>query len=514
MRRVFRTTMWAALAALLSTALVTGACGPPGPEVRTLRRPGEPTTRATPRRPPPPRRLSNRAREAFHKLQRSLRQTLIVARQRGGAWKRTDCARVAGAFARLARDHRAEPQAVARARFNQGVAWSRCGVTVKARWGYEAALRSVASYAPALVNLAALDARAGRPQAALGGLLKAFRAAPGNLDANYNLAVLLQQRAQTSDVAPPPLVRYWRGLKFKPASAFDLAELHLRMVMAKSSAGQGVRSATLNLKAYNLLALLYFQRSKRRGHRSKRMLAKLVLTEARKVLLRREVRGRFCKRPKRPSAFDRAAAGNRNITGLILLTERRLVDAMKRFEGAIQCDAALVEAHLNRAAIALGFRGYWIAHDSFRAVLRRQPKNVDAIIGLGVAFRGIATAPVDKGRPRHPASHWYGRAAAQYKRALAVRATAADALYNLAHLHLDYLNDRVTAGLWFSRYLGLAVKHTSPRGRKFAREQLAEIAYQDSVYCRMIPAKAKRRSCQEKAASRQARWRVIQKGGK
>lgn len=256
------------------------ACSPTGPEPRTVR-PVDPRRRVVPRKAPPPRRLS------------------------------------------------------ARAHFNQGVAWSRCGDHKKARAAYGAAVRAVDTYAPALVNLAELDTRAGRHQAAFGRFLKAFGAAPDNLDVNYNLAVLLQGRAQKGDAAPASLVAYWRGLRFHPKNAFDLAELHLRMVMAKSSAGKGVRFATLNLKAYNL-----------------------------------------------------------------------------------------------------------------------------------------------------------------------------------GHLYMDYLNDRVKAGRWFSRYLGLPPKHTSPKGRKFAREQLTEIAYQDSVYCRMVTPAAKRRVCTKEAAARQARWRVIQRGNK
>lgn len=509
MRRVTFVFVIAALGALVTAP----ACTTSGPEPRTVRS-ADSIRRVTPRRPSPPRRLSARARQAFVKLGREVRRTLAAARRRGGDWTRSTCTRVAVGFGRLARDHAREPQAVARARFNQGVAWSRCGLRSKARAAYQAAVRSVPGYAPALVNLAEVDARAGRHRLALRGLLAAFGAAPGNLDVSYNLAVVLERRARGSDAAPPALIRYWRGLKFNPKSAFDLCELHLRMVMAKSSAGTGMAAATLNLKAYNLLALLYFQRSKIRAHRSKRMLARLVLAEALKVLERREVRGRFCKRPGRPTPFDRAVAALRNVNGLILLDQRRLVDAMQRFEGALRCDASLVGAHMNRAAIALGFRGYWIAHDSFGQVLARQPKNVDAVIGLGVAYRGIATAPAEKGRPKRRADHWYRLAALQYKKGLAIRATAADALYNLAHLHMDYLNDRVAAGTWFSRYLGLASKHTSAEGRKYAREQLTEIAYQDSVYCRMVTPVAKRRACRRSAAARQARWRVIQGGGK
>jgi len=439
---------------------------------------------------PKKRRLSKRAKKAFKKAKQNLDRILKGVSERGGKWKQSDCRKVAEAFARIAKENAGEKDAVAKARFNEGVAWSKCGDDDKAQTAYRAALSANPRYAPAKVNMAEYQTRQGNVSAAWETFLAAFLANPEDLDANYNLAVLLEKKERKGERAPPRLKRFWKKLKFDPRTAGDVAELHLRMVLAKSSAGKTMRAATLNLKAYSLLALVYFQQSKRRRYRSKLTLAGLVLKEALKVLKKPAVKGKYCKDPENPTGFDVATAQLRNITGLILLRRERLVEAMYRFEAALKCNADFVEAHMNRAAIALGFRGYWIAHDSFTRVLKLQPKNVDAIIGLGVAYRGIATDPDRRGR-KHSKDEWYAKATAQYKKALQINPKATDAIYNLGHLNMDYLNNIKKAEKWYKKYLAKPKRVTARKARKDAKEQLDEIAYQRKVMARMKKMKSK-----------------------
>ena len=414
-----------------------------------------------------------------------------AAKARGGKWKESDCERTAEAFARVAKENAGERNAVARARYNEGVAWSKCGDDAKARSAYRSALQANPRYAPAKVNLAELAARGGNPAAAYRTFLEAFLSAPENLDANYNLAVIFEQKARSGEQAPEELKSFWRKIKLYPKTAFDLAELHLRMVLAKSSAGSSMRAATLNLKAYTLLALLYFKQSAQKKHRSKLMLARLVITEAQKVFKKPKVKGTYCKAAETPSDFDIAVAQLRNLTGLVLLRRKLLVEAMYKFEAALKCDANFVEAHMNRAAIALGFRGYWIAHDSFKRVLKQKKGNVDAIIGLGVAYRGIASAPLERGRPQKPSGEWYKLAIAQYKKALEVNPNATDAIFNLGHLYMDYVNNIKQAKAWYEKYLAKSHKYTAKGARKAAKDQIAEIAYQKTVLANIGKARAK-----------------------
>jgi tetratricopeptide (TPR) repeat protein len=426
------------------------------------------------------KKLSTKAKKAFKKVEQDVKAVLNDAKNRGGKWTRSDCEKVADAFEKVARQVSGEKIAVARARFNQGVAYSKCMLDSKAKEAYQAALSAVSSYAPAKVNLAEMAARRGNHSAAYQTFLQAFLAQPQNIDANYNLAVIFERKARRGEPAPEVLKRFWRRLKFESRTSFDIAEAHLRMVLARSSAGKDERSAVLNLKAYTLLSLLYFQQSKKRKHRSKLMLAKLVLKEALKTFKKPVVKGKYCKTPEAPTDFDLAAAQLRNLTGLLLLRDKRLVEAMHRFEAALKCDANNVESHMNRAAIALGFRGYQIAHISFKRVLKQQPKRVDAIVGLGVALRGLASTV-----PPMKRDEFYNKAAAQYRKALSINPNYTDAIYNLGHLYMDYVNDKDKAEKWYKEYLAKPRRYTSRTARKEAKEQIAEIAYQRVVEAKM-----------------------------
>ncbi len=426
------------------------------------------------------KKLSKKAKKAFKKVEKDVKAILKEAANRGGKWTSSDCEKVADAFDSVARQVSGEKMAVARARFNQGVAYSKCALDSKAKSAYQSALNSVSNYAPAKVNLAELAARGGNHSAAYQTFLQAFLARPQNIDANYNLAVIFERKARKGEPAPEVLKRFWRKLKFESNTSFDIAEAHLRMVLARASAGKDVRSAVLNLKAYTLLSLLYFQQSKKRKHRSKLMLAKLVLKEALKVFKRPMVKDKYCKTPETPTDFDLAAAQLRNLTGLLLLRDKRLVEAMHRFEAALKCDANNIEAHMNRAAIALGFRGYKIAHISFTRVLKQQPKRVDAIVGLGVALRGLASTVAPMRR-----DGFYKKAAAQYKKALSINPNYGNAIYNLGHLYMDYVNDKDKAERWYKQYLAKPRKYTSRSARKEAKEQISEIAYQRVVEAKM-----------------------------
>jgi len=426
------------------------------------------------------KKLSTKAKRAFKKVEQDVKAVLQEAKSRGGKWTSSDCEKVADAFEKVARQVSGEKIAVARARFNQGVAYSKCMMDARARSAYRSALNAVPNYAPAKVNLAEMAARSGNHGAAYQTFLQAFLARPQNIDANYNLAVIFERKARKGEPAPEVLKRFWRRLKFESRTSFDIAEAHLRMVLARASAGKDLRSAVLNLKAYTLLSLLYFQQSKKRKHRSKLMLAKLVLKEALKVFKKPVVKGKYCKTPETPSDFDLAAAQLRNLTGLLLLRDKRLVEAMYRFEAALKCDANNIESHMNRAAIALGFRGYKIAHVSFTRVLKQQPKRVDAIVGLGVALRGLASTVAPMRR-----DEFYNKAIAQYKKALSINPNYTDAIYNMGHLYMDYMNDKDKAEKWYKEYLTKPRKFTSRRARKEAKEQLSEIAYQRKVEAKM-----------------------------
>ena len=96
-------------------------------------------------------------------------------------------------------------------------------------------------------------------------------------------------------------------------------------------------------------------------------------------------------------------------------------------------DPKYVEAHLNIGAIGLSTRQYEKAAQSFAAVLKLEPKNFDATIGMGVASRGLKK--IDE------AESWYKKAV----RARPER--TAPCQYNLGVLYQDYKSDPDNANL-------------------------------------------------------------------
>jgi tetratricopeptide (TPR) repeat protein len=437
---------------------------------------------------PVQKELSVKAKAAFQEATKDVQDVLKGVAEKGGKWSQSDCEKVAEAFGKVAKETAGEKDAVAQARFNEGVAWSKCQNDDKASTAYRAALSANPRYAPAKVNMAEMYTRQGNTSSAWETFLQAFMAAPEDVDANYNLAVLLEQKDFRGEMAPPELRNFWKKLNFDPKTAGDVAELHLRMVLAKSSAGKSMRDATLNLKAYSLMALMYYHQSRHRKNRSKLTLASLVLKEAQKVLQKEIVKGQFCKDPEKATYFDIAVAQMRNIAGLILLRREQLVEAMYRFEAALKCNADFIEAHMNRAAIALGFRGYWIAHDSFQRVLKLQPRNLDATVGLGVAYRGIATDPDPRGQQKQK-EDWYKLAVAQYEASLKLDPNASDAIYNLGYLYMDYVNDINLAEKWYKEYLNRPPRTTDETARREVKTQLDEIVYQREIAAKMAKIK-------------------------
>ena len=78
---------------------------------------------------------------------------------------------------------------------------------------------------------------------------------------------------------------------------------------------------------------------------------------------------------------------------------------------------------MNVGLTTLGFRKYDTAKEQFTAVLGQQPKNYDAIIGLGIAMRGMGDLDGAEG---------------QYKKARELDGRRGEALFNLGVLYKDF----------------------------------------------------------------------------
>ena len=239
--------------------------------------------------------------------------------------------------------------ATANALFNAGVVWERCGNTDEAKAAYRDTIAARSDHSGAHNNLGVLQWNTGELREAAKSFQRAVDADANSPAARNNLAAALRHR-------------YLSG---KATDDFDQAELALRNALAVDSD---------NATSHENLARLYYDRG-RAGERSYLLLAKLVVSQGTKIL----------ERNKQPSA-ELA-----NIHGLLLMEDDNQVMALRAFKRATQIDPDHPEAHLNIAMIALRFRDYATAEQSLVKALdnRQHRQNVTALLGLGVAQRGL-----------------------------------------------------------------------------------------------------------------------------
>jgi len=372
----------------------------------------------------------------------------LSAKAQESGWTNAMCEQSAASFGAVAADN---PRLFAQAKHNQGVIWLHCGKVSRARGMFHAALGKKPNFAPSLVSLGYLAAKKGDKRVAYRMFERAFLADPRDAEASFDLGACYRNKARSgvrlSDVELNRLrsLRYASGYPAYAAwiaqrenggrhvTYSDLAIRHLQTVLAITSGATDPESKILNLRAYAMLALVYTDAAD--TMLSKLTLARLVVNEADSTL--KEYKKPLCQGNGRVSAMDRAVGELRNVDGLIRLKGEQLVQAMKQFSAAVQCNPNYLQAHMNIGAIALSFRGYRKAKSSFNVVLHHDPNNIDAIIGLGVAYRGLsAQAMVDQ------KDKLLARAEAQYKLAFRKAQPAsrhyADALYDLGLLYQDY----------------------------------------------------------------------------
>lgn len=448
------TARWCAMVLMLVVAAgcsdkdkkIKGTTPPPGGD-DTRQGPTDPIT-GTPRaQPRKVIKLTQQEKKSLDKALEKYKKTAADADKSGG-WTSSQCESMAAAFRAVAGDN---PRLFPMAKYNEGVCWMHCNKTSRAGRCYGEALARKPNYAAAKVGLGYIAARKGNRERAFQLFEEAYLMDQGNAEASYNLGVLYRKKMRQGTMSSAERSRIM-GLKalgggdYKVYEGFvnklakqgeklsykELAIRHLQTVLAVTAGSDEPGARVLNIKAYAMMALVYLDVAKR--IKSQLMLAKLVINEADETM--KELKGLNCK-GKTPTELEKSVAELKNVDGLIELRKEQLVEAMKRFTAAVDCNPDFVEAHMNIGAIALSFRGYKRAQNSFSVVLKHQPKNVDAIMGLGVAYRGMSAEAMADQKDK-----FIEKAEAQYRRAMAVAGAGskqyADGLYNLGLLTEDY----------------------------------------------------------------------------
>ena len=131
-----------------------------------------------------------------------------------------------------------------------------------------------------------------------------------------------------------------------------------------------------------------------------------------------------------------------NALALLALKQGKAQEAFDRFDQAVSLDATFLDARFNKAAVLLDAGDYARAKTELDAIVQQKPDDYDAQVALGVAHRGLKEYP--------EAKKIWQRVIQEAPRRGAARA---DAMWNLAILELDFMEDDAAGKADLERYL-------------------------------------------------------------
>ncbi len=302
-----------------------------------------------------------------------------AAAKAGGKLSKAQCDALARDFLAVFEEH-----AMAMAKFDAGAVREECGELRAAETIYEELTHEAPKFALAFNNLGVIQWNRGQEAKALELFKRAVQADSSITAPRNNLAAALRQRYEGGD-----------------QQVFVAAENEIQSVLALDSN---------NRLAYENLARLYYDRG-RLEDKSYLLLADLVITQA----LAKTKAGTLAQ-----------SADIYNIKGLLFMEQDNQVDALKAFKRAVEIQPRHADAHMNIALVAIRFRDYATAEKSVEIALadRRQKRNVEAYLGLGVAQRGLRK---------------YDAAKKSFEKAIEVGGSDPRALYNLGILYHEHI---------------------------------------------------------------------------
>ena len=198
-----------------------------------------------------------------------------------------------------------------------------------------------------------------------------------------------------------------------------------------------IRVAGANAKIYTELGLIYIAQKRLE-------LARLVLAKAAEL------------DAKDPAVY--------NAFAVLALRQGKAQEAFDRFDQAVSLDPSYIDARFNKAAVLLDAGDYARAKAELTTIVEKRPDDYAAFVALGVAQRGLKDFAAAK-------TTW-DRVIKEAPR----RSTArADAMFDVAILQLDYMNDAPGGRPALERYLQEApVSHAKRQAAEEKRKELGK----------------------------------------
>jgi len=153
-----------------------------------------------------------------------------------------------------------------------------------------------------------------------------------------------------------------------------------------------------------------------------------------------------------------------NAFAVLALRQGKAQEAFERFDQAVSLDPSYIDARFNKAAVLLDAGDYQRAKAELTTIVEKRPDDYAAQVSLGVAQRGQKD---------------FAAAKATWERVIKEaprRGTPrADAMFDVAILQLDYMNDAAGGKVALERYLQEApVGHAKRQAAEEKRKELGK----------------------------------------
>jgi tetratricopeptide (TPR) repeat protein len=321
----------------------------------------------------------------------------LDVRRTGQPWNQAQCQEIADLFDDVSEE---ASDGIAEAIYARGVTFQQCGMHDQAKQAFQKALEMKADYPPALIQLGVYALVAGNDAEAEALFKKAYQADITAYQAYINLAVLA----------------FTRG-NFRPGQAS--AEGAADVLIGSALAVQADAVVALENLARFFFDYSQLSEQNQRFRRFAQLVCQYAITK------------------------NALYAPIYNLRGLIFLAEENIRAAISDFRKATELDPDYYEAYLNYASLNLGFRGYQQAQIAYEQALRIRPDSYDALIGIGVAIRGLASEQESlegEGEMIEGTRYTYELAIQKYEAAKVLDANRPEAYFNIALIQHRFTN--------------------------------------------------------------------------
>jgi tetratricopeptide (TPR) repeat protein len=153
-----------------------------------------------------------------------------------------------------------------------------------------------------------------------------------------------------------------------------------------------------------------------------------------------------------------------NALAVLALRQGKAQEAFERFDQAVSLDPSYIDARFNKAAVLLDAGDYARAKTELTTIVEKRPDDYAAAVSLGVAQRGLKDFP--------EAKRTWDRVIREAPRRSTPRA---DAMFDVAILALDYMNDASVGKTALERYLQEApISHAKRQAAEEKRKELGK----------------------------------------